>query len=1041
MRHVAQTVVNQSGDRSDDFHCVSQLYARTRIARRAARPQSVAEPITAHRLAVWRLQDALQDALRQNALRHNALRHNLRALTTLALFASLTALSATTSPAQTTTGTLRGVITLTADEPAAGATVSARNIASGLTRSVLANDRGYYVLLGLVAGDYDVTAKRLGAEAVTRRQTVQIGQTLTLDISLQAITTKLAAFAVVAAPASETQTSEVATNVSQAQIEKLPTSDRNFLSFAQLAPGVRISGSNNEATTKTFSAGAQPAQNVNIFIDGASLKSDVLPSGLSGQDASRGNPFPQNAVQEFRVITQNYKAEYQKATSAIITATTKSGSNTWEGNLFGYGQGTNFTALDSFARAQKVNNKGNYIRPTLKRYMAGGSIGGPLVKDKLFLFGSYETNIQDRANTVSFNNLPTLLPDSVKAQFNAQAGTFTSPFRSNLVFGKLTYQQSEKTSYEASYSLRHETDIRSFGGQTVFQNAENVRNDVNNVVVKRTYASGNSLHETLVNFSRARWNPSPENPDLVGRNYFGAGLLGGFSTIQNFVQDRYSLRHDFTYTGLQAGGEHVIKMGGNIDALKYDVTKYQSGNPIFKFRQEDNYAFPFEAEYGKGDPNISRNNAQVGLYIQDDYSPVQRLTINAGIRWDYESNQFDKDYVTPAKLVAESAPFKVPSDYFSTGKERKPFLGAFQPRLGLSYALNESKKTTLFGGAGLFYDRNNFNNGFDERFRLQYAIGTFRFSSDGAPRDGQPTVKWDPKYLSKAGLDGLLALGTTGKPQGFLIDNNTRPPSAVHYNAGIRQLVGSWQLSATYMGAQSKNGFTYIRGSRNPDGGCCAALPSYDALLLSSNGPKTWYSAVALEANRPYQFAGRDKFNWGVGLTYTVQKAERIGGDLFSLDYRTVEDYPRTPSANDIPVTVVGNWILDIPVFGGIQWSGLLNISSGDRFTINDQSAGSSIDLQKLRLSAGRTPTESFLGIKAFGYRNVDMRLRKDIPVGSSRIGIVGDFFNVFNFQNLGCFDGYIAPKTGDPNMNYGKAGCTVSDSRRVQAGLTYDFR
>ncbi|MEO7360197.1 MAG: hypothetical protein ABI120_07700, partial [Gemmatimonadaceae bacterium] len=80
-------------------------------------------------------------------------------------------------------------------------------------------------------------------------------------------------------------------------------------------------------------------------------------------------------------------------------------------------------------------------------------------------------------------------------------------------------------------------------------------------------------------------------------------------------------------------------------------------------------------------------------------------------------------------------------------------------------------------------------------------------------------------------------------------------------------------------------------------------------------------------------------------------------------------------------------------------------------------------------------------GINAFGYRNVDMRLRNDIPFGSSRIGIVGDFYNVFNFQNLGCFDGYIAPKTGNANANYGKAGCTVSDSRRVQAGLTYDFR
>ncbi len=944
--------------------------------------------------------------------------------------------------AQTSTGTVRGYVTDEAGAPAVGTTVSARNLASGLQRSALVNDRGSYVLLGLVAGDYEITARRVGLQPVTRRQQVQIGQTLTLDIVLSAAAATLSAVNISATSttAAETRTSEVATNISTAQLENLPTSDRNFLNFAQLAPGVRISGSNNESTTKTFSAGAQTAQNVNIFIDGASLKSDVLPSGLSGQDASRGNPFPQNAVQEFRVITQNYKAEYQKATSAIITATTRSGSNQWTGGFFTYGQGTNFTALDTFALVQRGAPNSTFQRPTLSRFMGGANIGGPIVEDKLFMFASYEANIQDRSNTVNFNQFPAALPDSVRQTFESQAGSFTSPFRSHLFFGKLTLQQSENTSYEASYSLRHETDVRGFGGGTTIQSAENVRNDVNNFVAKRTNASGNSLNETLFNFSRATWNPSPEDDGTVGRNYFGVGRLGGRDTYQEFIQDRYSIRHDFTYTGFNAGGEHVIKMGGNFDALEYTATKFFNGNPVFNYRAEDNFAFPFEAFYGTGNPTISRPNKQVGLYIQDDYSPVPRLTFNIGVRWDYESNQFDNDYVTPANVVAEAAPFNLPSRYFSTGTERTPFLGAFQPRIGVSYALNESQSTTIFGGGGLFYDRNNFNNGLDERFRLQFAVGQFRFSSNGAPRDGQPTVVWNDRYLSKEGLDELLATGTTGKPEAFLIDNDTRPPSALHYNAGIRQLAGSWQLSATYMGMQSKDGFTYIRGSRNPNGSCCAQLPSFGALLISSNGPKTWYSAIALRADRPYRFEGSDRWNWGVGVTYTAQKAERIGGDLFSLDYRTVEDYPRTPSANDVPHTVVGNWIVDIPVIGGIQWSGFLSLNSGARYTIIDQSAGNSIDQQRLLLSAGQTPAQSFLGIDAFGYRNIDMRLRKDIPLPNGRLGIVADVFNVFNYQNLGCFEGFI-PTLPNTNDNLGRAFCTVSDSRRAQVGLVYDFR
>ena len=123
----------------------------------------------------------------------------------------------------------------------------------------------------------------------------------------------------------EVKTAEVATNVTQEQIQYLPQSTRNFLNFAALAPGVRI---NDDEFRKELRAGALSSSATNVFIDGVSYKNDVIQGGVVGQDASRGNPFPQNAVQEFQVLTQNYKAEYEKASSAVITAVTKSGGNT-----------------------------------------------------------------------------------------------------------------------------------------------------------------------------------------------------------------------------------------------------------------------------------------------------------------------------------------------------------------------------------------------------------------------------------------------------------------------------------------------------------------------------------------------------------------------------------------------------------------------------------------------------------------------------------------------------------------------------------------
>src|SRR4029453_5815244 len=144
----------------------------------------------------------------------------------------------------------------------------------------------------------------------------------------------------------ETKTSEVGTNISREQIENLPNFERNFLDIARLAPGITEQAVNASGTKKIAAVG-QPSEAVNVFIDGATYKSDILPGGVAGQDASKGNPFPQDAVQEFRVVTQNYKAEYQKAGSAIITATTRSGSNDFELSAFAFNVNPSFVSRDA----------------------------------------------------------------------------------------------------------------------------------------------------------------------------------------------------------------------------------------------------------------------------------------------------------------------------------------------------------------------------------------------------------------------------------------------------------------------------------------------------------------------------------------------------------------------------------------------------------------------------------------------------------------------------------------------------------------------
>ena len=270
-------------------------------------------------------------------------------VTALAMVLVLVCEASSRLSAQTTTGNLRGYVLGENGAPIPDVQVVVRLTATNETRGTSTNAAGFYYLGGLRPGAYDLSVRRVGLAPQTRRVQVRIGETLDLNISTSQIATTLEAVQVSAArEGTETRTSEVGTNVSREQISNLPTFERNVLDLAKLAPGVSAQAVNN--TDKFIAAGGQPPEAVNVFVDGATYKNDVLRGGVVGQDASKGNPLPQGAIDEFRVLTQNYKAEYQKAASAIIVATTKSGSNQTEGDLFAYGVAKSYVARDEIAR-------------------------------------------------------------------------------------------------------------------------------------------------------------------------------------------------------------------------------------------------------------------------------------------------------------------------------------------------------------------------------------------------------------------------------------------------------------------------------------------------------------------------------------------------------------------------------------------------------------------------------------------------------------------------------------------------------------------
>ncbi len=962
-----------------------------------------------------------------------------RGLVVRTVLGTILAGSAIPAMSQLTTATVRGSVS-TADTANAGATISARNIDSGFTSRAVAGPGGAYVLPGLRPGTYDITFSADGKNT-TRRVTVGVGQSSTLDVDLAPATTADAMIVVTGSRLIETRTSEIGTNVTTRQIEDLPQASRNFLNFADLAPGVRASKNENR---KTFSAGgigedpngeSLASPQVNVFVDGVSLKSNIQQGGLVGGDSSRGNPFPQGAVQEFRVLSANYKAEYEDAGVSVITAVTKSGGNEFHGEAFGFFQNKDMREKDYF---EKLENrpKGDF-----KRKQYGGSLGGPIIKDKLNFFVSYEGNDEDRLLNV---RLGQRTPANI-ARFGSYEGTFASPFREDLGFAKLTFQPGDDDKVELSGSVRIEKETSGFGGATSQETASLNKNNVYTGNLRWQHNKGDFQNEASLDYVWYKFEPTSLNPDLVGQDFQGVIRIGGRDTTQRVVQKGLTLRDNVTLSNIDAlGGNHVIKFGGKISFQNYQVNNNLNGNPLYQYRidasQGLDFSFPFQALYGLGNPDVSAKDTQIGVFIQDDWEATDKLTFNLGLRWDYESNAKNNSYVTPADAVAalrgleavlapQGSSFRA-DDYISTGSNRKPYTKAFQPRIGVSYDVFDDQRTVFFAGFGRYFDRTLFRNAAEESLFRQFTLRTFAFSRDGAPRDGQATIAWDPSYLTRAGLDGLIATNVAPNGELRVIRNDTRPPRTDQYSIGVRQKIGHIQTSLSYTHIEGRNQVGYFPANRsvarNADGFYdFIPVTGFGNVVALSEDRASRYDGVFLTIDKPYTAASP----WALNIAYTLAFSKERGYS-FNFDFPDIAGQPFRPNAGNERHRVVISGLVDLP--WGLQASTLMTFASGQPYFVTDASQGFGGGLVLGNYG------------KADGFRQVDLRLAKNFYFRGNdgkgpRLQVIAEVFNVFNRANFGGYDGFV-PKLPEVNANFGTPNSLNGPPRSFQIGGRFTF-
>lgn len=934
---------------------------------------------------------------------------------TAALAAAL--LAAPYASAQLSSATIQGQVTR-GSAAAGGTPVTAVNQANGYAYNAVTHADGSYVLTGVAPGTYQIKVGNQQSELVT----VSVGQTSQVDLQLQEGMTQVVITG--SATRRDVAGSEVGTSVSRQQIEKLPQVTRNFLSFADLAPGVRFDV--DQSGNVKLQSGSQNQDNVNVFIDGVSQKNNILRGGVSGIDSSRGNPFPQSAVAEYKVISQNYKAEYDQVSSAAITAVTKSGGNELHGDAFWDHTGTNLTALDPF---QKTAEAQGVARPASSQDQYGMTLGGPIKKDVAHYFFAYEGKKIDSPRQVILQRTD-LLPDAgIVPSLMAQQGAAVSTFKENLFLLKIDAQIGEDQRVEATARIRRETDqIPEDAKLSVAENTLNRSNDEDRFDFKHEWSGRGFLNEARVGYEKYTWNPhstavapyiryqvSPSNSD---NNVVDVIITGGSPNNQFREQRGEMVQDDLTYTGMRG---HTMKGGFKIKHISYDLSGTARAVDQLYERIDTVTGLPSIIRTDGAIPasGVDFDNNQYGVYFQDDWQVNNKLLLNLGLRYDYEDNMLNDSYVTPADRVAifnkqdprDGAPAGQTyaqslakggvniNDYISTGNSRKPFKNAWAPRLGLSYDINGDRASVLFAGWGRAYDRTIANHALDEAQKNAQAGGEV-----------------------------------------WLIKNDHKMAYTDQYSFGLRQALGMWNGEAGYTNSRSHNQFNWFGGNRDPQGGYGSAspidplfgsIPGYSTLVLGDFISQAKTDSVYLKMDKPYSKAS----TWSLGATYTYSRGETTNkewtNNIFNWTYGRYP-YAWNPSTDVERHRLVVAGVSDGLLPWGLMLSGKLTLGSGLPYRITD-------------CSTGFNQCVSAKG-EGSAFHQVDVGLSKEVAFRFGRVSLRADVLNLFNSINYGGYDGWGGGpgnpqnRLGGDNKNLGTPNSVGGPMRTVKFSARYAF-
>ena len=769
--------------------------------------------------------------------------------------------------AQVTTATITGRVLDAQGAVVPGAKVTVTNRGTGAERSVVASSDGEYTITSLPPGRYNIAVEAPSFSRTLIEDTeLNVGARSTFNVELKAGNVTETVTVTGETPLVETTRSEIGQTVTPTEIQNLPLLNRTFAGLSVIAPEARPVGTFDPTKTRvgTVAFNGGDGRQVNVNVDGGDNKDNVVGSLLQN--------FSYESIQEFQIQQHRWSADQGRAVGGVVNVITKSGTNSLRGSFFSNFRHDTLQMRDFF---DKQNNRDN---PEFERQEIGGSIGGPIMKDKLFYFFALE-HFRERQNVPVLGSAATelqLIPG------NEFVPNIPTPYDDTLLTAKIDHRINDDQTMFYRFSMQSNkspNDQVANPARTDLSGGNDTTNKLYSFVGNHTYnITPNVLNQFTFHFQDFK-NEILPNEEGLTLNFPGGITIGqNANTPQATLERKYQFRNDTTWLT----GDHTFKFGTNWIHTKldgyfyfgtrgYSLTFRQTPSQIVAgggFNRDDLLQ---SLTYSDGAASHKQTINQLAFYIQDDWKITRNFTLNLGLRWDANiGNLFPQDQNRTMIILSQT---NHPLAQALTGDPDKltrttPSWKEFQPRLGFAWDPWGDSKTVIRGGYGIFYDQlfqnlTLFSATQSEPEIFQTAINLVRPAGNPDPnsplygiRFGGPLPQLPPNFNF-----GNLVPGAVGR----INDPDAREPYIQKFSIGFqRELTGNLSISSDYVhtiGLQEPrflNINPVISGVCNPafPGALAAADPTYATRCPRGAGTRLLdqaFVASGLGANRVSQ--------------------------------------------------------------------------------------------------------------------------------------------------------------------------------------------